>query len=170
MPNPPRQTTVNVTLNSFNPGTGKANFDLQPTGADPLPPPNGPDKTLTFSNQDQNGVGHNGIDVAFVLTDATGGQKTYTFPPNNLKDKAVSSQLGATNLCPPQGTNEVLGAINVGGENNDTLRVHNANQDQRPGGPNVLGPFSYVLWVTNDNGATYKPLDPGGNNMNGPIT
>lgn len=166
-PKPPRQTQVNVTLTGFD-AAGKAQFTLQPTGNDPLQGPNGPDQTLTFYNQDQNGVGHNGVDVAFVLTDNTGGN--YAFPPNNLKAKAISSQMGPTNGAPPQGTNQVLSAISVGGQNNNTLRVHNANQNLQPSGPNLLGTFSYVLWVTNDNGVTYKPLDPGGNNMNGPIT
>ena len=152
-PNPPRQAQVNVILQSVNP----TQFNLQPVG---LPPPNGPDQTLTFYNQDQNGVGHNGVDVDFILTDNTRGN--YAFPPNNKKGNAVSSQLGATNLCPPQGTNQVLNPVNVSGPNNNTLRVHNPNQNT------VVGLFSYVLWVTNDGGTTYVALDPGGNNMNGP--
>lgn len=162
-PNPPRQVTVNVILQSVNP----TQFDLQPTGADPLPPPQGPNKTLTFNNADSQGVGHNGLDISFVFTDAT--QQNYAFPPNNSKQNAISSQLGATNYCPVQGMNEVLSVINVSGPNNNTLRVHNPNQDKQ-GGPNLTGDFSYVLWVTKDGGTTYLPLDPGGKNMNGPLS
>ena len=162
-PNPPRETQVNVTLTGFD-AAGSAQFVLQPAGNDPLPPPQGPNQTLTFRNQDQNGVGHNGLDVTFVLTDNT--HQGYGFPPNNKKQDAISSQLGATDFCPVQGMNEVLSVINVSGPNNNTLRVHNPNQNKQ-GGPNLTGLFSYVLWVTKDNGATYVPLDPGGNNMNG---
>jgi hypothetical protein len=39
--------------------------------------------------------------------------------------------------------------------------VHNPNQG------NVVGTFSYVLWLTNDNGSNYIKLDPGGTNNNG---
>jgi hypothetical protein len=165
-PNPPRQTTVNVTLNSVDPVSAQGQFDLQPVGRDQLPPPSGPNQTLTFSNKDQNGVGHDGLNIDFVFTDAT--QQGYAFPPNNKKAEAVSSQLGATDLCPPQGQNEVLSPININGPNNDTLRVHNPNQD-KPGGPKLTGPFSYVLWVTKDGGAKYVALDPGGQNMNGAL-
>jgi hypothetical protein len=153
----PRQTTVNVILKSFD-ATGKAQFELQPVGADPLPPPNGPDQTLTFQNDPQ-GVPHNGVNVDFVLIDQTG--QGYAFPPNNKKSQALSSEMGATDLCPLQGMNEVLSPINVSGPNNDTLSVHNPNQGH------LTGLFSYVLWVTNDGGQNYVPLDPGGNNMNG---
>jgi hypothetical protein len=162
-PNPPRQVTVNVILQSVNP----TQFDLQPTGADPLPPPEGPNKTLTFKNVDNQGVGHNGLDISFVFTDAT--QQNYAFPPNNKKQDAISSQQGATNYCPFQGMNEVLSVINVSGPNNNTLRVHNPNQ-KIPGGRDFTGEFSYVLWVTKDGGATYLALDPGGINMNGSTT
>lgn len=165
-PNPPRQTRINVTLTGFD-AAGKAVFGLQPAGDDPLGPPEGPYQTLTFRNQDKNGVGHNGLDVSFVFTDATG--QGYTFPPNNKKQDAISSQLGALNYCPLQGMNEVFSVINVGGQNNNTLNVHDANQNKQ-GGHNDLGDFSYVLWVTKDNGANYVPLDPGGKNMNGPTS
>ncbi len=162
-PNPPRQVQVNVTLTGFD-AAGKALFVLQPVGDDPLGPPEGPNQTLTFKNQDKNGVGHNGLDVTFVFTDNTGNN--YGFPPNNKKQDAVSSELGALSYCPLQGMNEVLSVINVSGPNNNMLRVHNANQNKQ-GGPNLLGDFSYVLWVTKDGGTNYVPLDPGGKNMNG---
>lgn len=156
----PRQTTVNVTLTSVDPVAGTGEYILDPVGPDPLPRPTGPDQILTFEN-----CGHDGVDIDFVLTDATG--QNYTFPPDSEKREAVSSQHGATDLCPEQGTSEVLMPVSVTGANNNTLRVHNPNQD-RPGRPKLTGPFSYVLWLTKDRGSTYISLDPGGNNMNGP--
>jgi len=158
----PRQTTVNVTLSSIN-AQGNAVFTLQPVGDDPLPPPSGPNQTLTFQN-DPHGVPHNGVTIDFVLIDQTG--QGYAFPPNNNKAYAVSSAMGPTNGCPAQGTNEVLSPVNVSPDNK-TLSVHNPNQNQQPNGPNLVGNFSYVLWVTKTGGAPYVPLDPGGNNMNG---
>ena len=151
----PWQKTVSVTLSSVNQGSKTGVYQLQPVGLDPIP--TGPDGSLIFDNDH-----HNGFNIDFVLTDQTG--QGYAFPPNNQKQQAVSSQLGATTMCPPQGTSEVLNAINVSGPNNSILSVHNPNQG------NVVGPFSYALWVTNDNGSSYIKLDPGGRNNNGPTS
>jgi hypothetical protein len=139
----PQDMTVDVTLDSIHPVTGKADFHLQPPG------------NLIFENDH-----HPGFHVRFVFTDNTGGN--YCFPPDKDKDQAVSSQLGATNLCPPQGTSEVFRAIRVDGPNNSVLVVHNPNVSP------ILGAFGYVLWVTKDGGKTYLALDPGGVNNNGP--
>ena len=168
MPNPPRQTTMNVILKSVDEAQADpkkmAVFELQPVGVDPLPPPNGPNQTLIFDNV-VHGVGHNGVNIDYVLIDQSG--KNYLFPPNNKKADAVSSELGATDRCPLQRRNDVLSPINVSPDKK-TLSVHNPNQN-KPGGPNLTGPFSYVLWVTKDGGENYVPLDPGGVNNNGSI-
>jgi hypothetical protein len=151
----PWQTRVNVTLKSVDHATGTGEFVLDPVGVG-LPPPTGPHQVLTFENNY-----HNGFDIDFVLIDKT--KQGYSFPPNSEKTEAVSSQMGATNLCPPQGTSEVLQPINVHQTNSpdDTLRVHNKNQGS------VVGDFGYALWVTNDGGSSYIKLDPGGHNNNG---
>ncbi|HEV2594756.1 MAG TPA: hypothetical protein VGU01_06105 [Sphingomicrobium sp.] len=155
----PRQTTVIVTLKSVDLATRTGKFILEPVGSDPLPPPTGPHQELLFENNK-----HDGVDIEFVLIDATNQQ--YTFPPAKKLADAVSSELGATDLCPKQGTSDVLIPKSINGPNNNILRVHNPNQNI-PGGPKLTGPFSYVLWVTNDNGKNWIALDPGGQNMNG---
>ena len=148
----PWQKTVSVTLTAVDPVAKTGEYQLQPVGPDPIPV--GPDGSLVFEN-----AGHNGFNIDFVLTDQT-GQK-YAFPPNKQKQQAVSSQMGAIDACPAQGISDVFKVINVGGANNSVLSVHNKNQDE------VVGTFSYVLWLTNDNGASYIKLDPGGTNHNG---
>jgi hypothetical protein len=146
----PKDTTVSVTYSGIDPVTGKAIFTITPIGTNPLP--TGPDG-LIFVNDH-----FPGFHISFVLSDAT--HQNYAFPPESKKKKAVSSVMGA-NLCPPQGTREVFKVIRVDGANNDTVTVHNPNEKH-------LGVFSYVLWITNDGGNTYVPLDPGGVNQNGP--
>ena len=98
--NPPRKTRVDVLLKSVDLFSQEADFVLKPVGPDPLPPPTGPNQTLTFHNKDQNGVGHDGLRIDFITDDTKQG---YAFPPNIKRAEAVSSQLGATDLCPPQG-------------------------------------------------------------------
>lgn len=148
----PWQKTVSVTLTAVDPVSKTGVYQLQPVGPDPIPV--GPDGSLIFDND-----GHNGFNIDFVLTDLTG--QNYAFPPNNKKQQAVSSQMGAIDACPPQGVSVVMSPTNVSGPNNSILSVHNPNQG------NVVGTFSYVLWLTNDNGASYIKLDPGGTNNNG---
>lgn len=156
----PRHTKVNVTLTSVDPKTKKGQFTLAPTGSDPLPPPNGPHQVLCFDNDH-----HDGIDIEFHLIDST--HQGYAFPADKFKGKAVSSQMGPIGQCPPQGTSEVLDPVSISGANNEFLKVHNPNQN-KPGGPNLVGDFNYTLWVTNDGGTSWIALDPGGQNMNGP--
>lgn len=148
----PWQKAVSVTLSAVDPVSKTGVYQLQPVGPDPIPV--GPDGSLVFDNDR-----HNGFNIDFVLTDQTG--QNYAFPPNNKKQQAVSSQMGPTNACPPQGISEVFSPMNVSGPNNSILSVHNPNQG------NVVGTFSYVLWLTNDNDSNYIKLDPGGTNNNG---
>jgi hypothetical protein len=146
-----KKTTVNVTYSGIDPVTGKAKFTIKPTGTDPLP--TGPDG-LIFVNDH-----FPGFQISFVLIDDT--HQNYAFPPNSSKDMAVSSVMGA-NQCPPQKTSDVFQIVGVSGTNNNTLTVLNTNKDK------LVGIFSYVLWITNDGGKSYVPLDPGGVNQNGP--
>jgi hypothetical protein len=161
---PPRQTTVNIILKSFD-STGKAQFELQPVGTDPLPQPIGPHQTLIFENAPQ-GVGHNGINIDFVLIDQTG--LGYTFPPQDKMTKAVSSQFGPIDGYPPQGISRVLKPTGVSGARNSVLSVYNPNQNTPT--DKGTGTFSYILWVTRDEGKTFAPLDPGGQNNDGPTS
>src|SRR5690349_13030239 len=148
----PWQKKVSVTLTAVDLVSKTGKYDLVPLGPDPIPV--APDGSLLFDNDH-----HDGFDIDFILTDATG--KNYAFPPNNKKQDAVSSQMGAIDDCPKQGISKVLRPIGVSGPNNSILSVHNPNQDD------VVGTFSYVLWVTKDGGSNYIKLDPGGTNNNG---
>lgn len=148
----PWQKKVSVTLKSVDVAAKTGDYDLAPLPPDPIP--TAPDGSLLFDNDH-----HDGFDIDFVLTDKTG--KNYAFPPNNKKQDAVSSKMGPIDSCPAQGTSDVFKVISVGGPNNSILSVHNKNQDE------VVGTFSYVLWLTNDGGSSYIKLDPGGTNNNG---
>lgn len=150
----PKKTTVDVTYKGIDPANGKAIYDIKPGGTDPLP--TGPDGLIFINDH------FPGFDISFVLTDQT--NQNFAFPPDSKKEMAVSSQMGGINLCPPQGTLDVFTVTSVGGQKLNTLTVHNRNADK------VVGLFSYVLWITNDGGTRYVPLDPGGSNQNGPTS
>ena len=155
MPSPPKpkHTTVNVEVYAVN-AQGNANFKLFPQQPDPLPISNG---TLSFKNEH-----FPGFHLDFVLIDKTG--QNYVFPTD--EKQAVSSLFGNKTLCPLHEVTKhpVLQPIKVGGKNNCTLTVHNKNCDD------VVGDFSYALWITKDGGKSFARIDPGGINMNGPTS
>lgn len=115
--------------------------------------PMDPNGVITFHNR-----GRDGFEIRFNLIDNTG--QGYLFPPPPKKDHALWSRQGRG--CPPDNYDrqwhefEVVRVIEPALE---TLVVRNRNE--------TVTEFGYTLRVTNNNGATYIPLDPGGNNQNG---
>lgn len=144
----PWEKTVDVTLESVSP----LKYSIVPTGTHPLPSQNG---MLVFDNDH-----HDGFNVHFNLIDKTGGN--YRWPPNNLKDQAVWSKVGTSDKCPGSPSKEVFHAVSVDNQTRKVLTVNNPNP--KP----AQGAFQYTLCVTNNDGKTYLPLDPGGLNNNGP--
>lgn len=141
----PDDVRVNVTIYSVDP----LKFDVEPVSKGIGKGPNG---EMTFKNDHRPG-----FNIYFDLVNPPEG---YTFPPNKKKTDAVWSALGGD--CPEEEIWEVFQPLRT--ENNQkTLVVYNANVAP------ALGPFMYTLRVTNDDGAHYVNLDPGGDNMNGPI-
>jgi hypothetical protein len=126
--------------------------------------PTGPNGELIFRN-----AGHRGFEVHFHLTDSTG--LGYRFPPHSKKHAGVWSQLGA-GACPNSEIWEVFHANGVQEPGGMILEVLNPNPSvsNPPNPPEGQGQFGYTLRVTKDGGTTYLPLDPGGDNQNGPIT
>lgn len=142
----PEDVRVNVTIYSIEP----LKFDVEPVSNGIGKGPNG---EITFKNDR-----HPGFNIYFDLVNPPEG---YVFPPNKKKKDAVWSSLGTD--CPDEEISEIFKVLRV--ENNQkTLVVYNANVAP------MLGVFQYTLRVTNDGGANYVPLDPGGDNMNGPIS
>ena len=125
-------------------------FRIEPQGTHKLPTgPNG----LIFDND-----GHPGFHIQFTLIDNTGGG--YLWPANKDKNDAVWSKIGTSVACPGSPDREVFHVTDV--DNTRTaLHVNNPNP------PPAQGPFKYTLCVTNDDGASYLQLDPGGVNNNG---
>jgi hypothetical protein len=142
----PWQKSVAVTLESVDP----LQYTIVPTGSDPLPTQNG---LLVFDNNN-----HNGFNINFTFTDKTNGG--YLWPPNNLKGQAVWSKVGTAIACPASPDTDVFHAVSVN-KTCTVLKVNNPNPSP------AQGAFQYTLCVTNDGGATYLPLDPGGINNNG---
>ena len=101
-----------------------------------------------------------GFNIKFNLHDETGSG--YVFPPQPQVRQACWSQIGTS--CPQSPMWQVLDPRRVTNQGR-TLEVYNENP-RPPVGP--LGPFKYTLRVTNDGGATYCDLDPGGDDMDGP--
>lgn len=151
MPNPknPRDVHVSVILNSETPG----DFRIVPSPPGSLP--TGPNGELIFQN-----AGYPGFFIHFDLQDLTG--LNYKFPPQPKINQAVWSELGVDE-CPQPGKMEVFDPRNVSNQGM-TLVVHNPNVAP------ALGKFYYMLRVTKDGGTTFLPLDPGGDNQNGPIS
>ena len=102
-----------------------------------------------------------GFNIKFNLFDETGSG--YVFPSQPQVQQACWSQLGTS--CPQTSVWQVFDPRRVS-NHGQTLEVYNQNPSQSGG--NGLGPFKYTLRVTNDGGATYCDLDPGGDDQNGP--
>lgn len=101
---------------------------------------------------------HNGFQIEFELDDKM--NLGYLFPPNDIKEEAVWSQLGT--VCPDTPCSQVFEVMSVRPDRK-TLIVHNPNVDP------VLGEFAYTLRLTKTTGAPFLELDPGGVNQNGPV-
>ncbi len=148
VPGPPKDVHVNVILNSASPG----DFRIVPEPPGSLP--TGPNGELIFENDH-----HSGFFVYFDLKDPN--DLGYKFPPSNKMNDAVWSKLGE-NACPDTEVWDIFdprSVINKG----MTLKVRNTNVGSE------CGKFCYTLRVTKDSGVSYLPLDPGGDNKNGPI-
>ena len=106
---------------------------------------------LQFHNR-----GRHGFLVNFQLHDETG--EGYQFPKPNELAKALRSQAGAS--CPPPGVGQwrEFTAERII-QNRSVLVVRNLNESKTE--------FWYALCITKDDGATYRDLDPGGDNWNG---
>ena len=138
----PWDVEVDVYLETVGPpATYRIESYLQPQG-------NG---DLVFENH-----GRPGFNVRFCLHDETGGGYKFDGPPN--LQQAIWSQLGTT--CPTSGVWDVFDPKQVK-DQGMTLVAYNRNPSP------AQGIFQYALNVTNDNGASYVSIDPGGNNMNG---
>lgn len=153
LPGDPKDVHVNVILNSERP----KDFKIEPSPLGSLP--TGPNGELIFRNDK-----HSGFFIYFDLIDNTGLNYKFVEEDKNHKkvlNEAVWSVLGANN-CPTTGAWEVFrprAVLNSG----MTLKVRNTNIKDE------LGQFTYTLRVSKDDGASYHPLDPGGDNQNGPI-
>lgn len=112
-------------------------------------------KNIIFNNNRRPG-----FNIKFNLYDETGGG--YVFPPQPQVQEACWSQTGPS--CPQSPVWDVFDPRRVT-NHGKTLEVYNRNPSA-PVGP--IGPFKYTLRVTNDGGATFCELDPGGDDMNGP--
>lgn len=145
----PKKVKIIVTVKSDVPG----DFTIEPSPKGS--PPKGTKGELIFKNDK-----HPGFDIYFDLVDKSG--LGYKFPPPSKIKSAVWSELGATS-CPQDGKMQVFEPLSID-DDGMTLVVHNPNVD------GVLGAFSYMLRVTNDGGSSYLPLDPVGDNKNGPIS
>ena len=106
---------------------------------------------LQFHNR-----GRHGFLINFHLHDETG--KNYQFPKPADKAEALWSSMGPG--CPPPncGQWKEFTAERII-QNRSVLVVRNLNE--------TVTEFGYTLRVTNDDGATYRDLDPGGDNWNG---
>jgi len=148
----PLKRYVNVYLDSVEDPENPV-FRIEPQGPHKLPTgPNG----LIFNNN-----GHPGFHIHFTLIDNTGNG--YLWPSNNDKSEAVWSKVGTETDCPCSPDAEVFHATTVDGTRT-TLHVNNPNPSP------AQGAFRYTLCVTNDDGASYLRLDPGGINNNGSYT
>ena len=155
VPGDPKNVHIKVTLNSERPN----DFLIEPTPVGSLP--RGTNGNLVFEND-----GNSGFWIFFDLVDKTGlGYKFIEKDRNQKKvvTEAVWSVLGANN-CPKARVFDVFRARAVLNDGM-TLKVRNSNVDE-----DELGQFTYTLRVSKDGGDSYHPLDPGGDNRNGPIS
>lgn len=100
-----------------------------------------------------------GFIIRFNLHDETGTNPPFVFPPQPQVQAACWSETGAA--CPQAPVWQVFDPRRVL-NHGKTLEVYNQNPSP------ALGAFKYTLRVTNDGGATYCDLDPGGDDLNGP--
>ena len=161
-PTSPRVVFIDVFINSIEP----LDFDVVPSSKNNPQLPTGPNG-IEFKNNH-----HYGFEVHFELQGNTFG---YFFPPQSQARDAIWSQTGT--VCPDQ--SQVL----------DVFKAPRVVEPKPPSPPpppppppverRILivtnpnpspaqGPFKYNLRVTN--GTHWKNLDPGGDNMNGPIS
>lgn len=100
--------------------------------------------------------GRHGFLINFNLHDETG--EGYKFPRPADLDQALRSKMG--HGCPPEGSGQwrEFTAERIT-QNRSVLVVRNLNETKTE--------FWYTLRVTKDDGATYRDLDPGGDNWNG---
>ena len=146
----PLEVHVRVLL---HPGGPNGDFHFETTDL-----PMGLGNVLYFNNH-----GHPGFLVHYDLQDPTHGYlfpEAALFPPSppkqNLRQALFShGQTGCPTAVGQWGQFTAEDVTNSG----KTLVVWNKNQTQHD--------FGYTLRVTNDRGATYLPLDPGGVNQNG---
>lgn len=110
---------------------------------------------LVFENN-----GRPGFEIRFYLYDLT--EKGYRFPRD--PDDAVWSTIGEDG-CPTSEAHEVFKPIRVTQPNGTMLVVENDNSE-RNGGP--IGKFRYTLNVTRTGSKPFLPLDPGGDDRDGP--
>ena len=150
-PNKPWEIDVDVYLKSVSP------LDFELRTCLPIDPAN---KNISFSNN-----GRPGFTISFHLYDNTNGGSGsgYVFPnppapPHKEAEWALWSKQGQG--CPPKdhGEWDQFTSTNVK-DHGLTLVVANKNDS--------VTEFGYTLRVTNDNGASFVDLDPGGNNQNG---
>jgi hypothetical protein len=145
-PKNPWDVDVDVYLHSETPGDFTIQSYLQST-------PGSTD--LNFFNS-----GHPGFNVSFKLHDETG--LGYGFPNGAKSCDAIWSQVMAGGCPASPGAWEVFEKNSIVITNGGSvLKVKNPNPCP------AQGHFQYTLNVTKDGGATYLPLDPGGNNQNG---
>jgi hypothetical protein len=157
-PKPARVVFIDVFIDQIEP---KLLFRVEPSPKNNPQLPN-PDGIIQFNNDR-----HNGFDIYFELQGNTFG---YYFPNNKLD--ALWSQTGTQ--CPDKvAVHDVLTPIKVFDPPYPTppsqrtlLRAHNPNPSSSNG--KGQGRFQYNLRVINAKG-DWKNLDPGGDNMNGPI-
>jgi hypothetical protein len=131
---------------------------LEPEGSDPpffletILPVNS-DGEIVFQNHLRDG-----FILKYNLKDPY--ETGYLFPDD--KEEALYSSKGKG--CPSsKGQWGQFKAEEVVKPGNTTLIVRNRNQSGH------TGQFGYTLRVTKDKGATYLPLDPGGDNQNGQL-
>ncbi len=158
-PDKPWTVDVDVYLYSAGPPaefTIDTCLPVEPCGGDPH-------GRIVFSNK-----GRDGFNVVFRLFDNTNGGdgSGYVFPdppgPKHVSDRkkwALWSREGEG--CPPEGYADQWSEFTSTSvtDQGQTLIVRNKNS--------FCALFGYTLRVTNDGGATFVNLDPGGNNMNG---
>jgi hypothetical protein len=146
VPGTPKEVHVRVFV---HPGSPNGDYHFETTDL-----PMGPQNHLYFEN-----CGHPGLYVYYDIQPGT----NYVFPDQNLTPRWKNEVLWATQQpsCPMAEPNAPLTIFQPSDVQNSgtTLVVRNTNPKKED--------FWYTLRVTNDRGANYLPLDPGGTNDNG---